>query len=217
MTVMQDALSTIKDNIEMKTLPIQVNKPPVNIYAKQYVNGYEVYWDYEEGSNKKVPYIANERFYIQYPSKPQDIQLPDGVSRVTYNSEKKQVEYYGVGDTLLRIARDPVYSPLPIPEYFARLTKVEETYDLDLDTGEIKSDMTIDILPEGVYWKLCLQEFEKNQIELGVSEKLIKYRIQKYLKNLFILRGVTINQLNAPIPKNIQDDISYAEMSVLKK
>lgn len=220
MNSLREALKAVKSDI--KTIPAAPVKKPVKRYPKpaevvqlrpkQFVNGYEVSWDAQEGTNRKVPVIRSDEFYIQYPTKGEDIPLPEGTSRVSYNKERKRVEFFKRGsDEPIRYVADGRHEPLPIPRYFSELENVEEIFDLDLETGEITSEMKIDVLAEGVHWKLRLQEFERMQLAQSIEPRVITNRLQKYLKNLEALRGVTVEMLSQPIPGSVLDAIEYAE------
>lgn len=225
MSALREALSVVKG--EIHTIP--TNTKPVKRQAKkadviplrpkQNINGYEVKWLGEEignGSIRKIPYIHNNQkdraFYIQYPSKSSDIKLPEGTVRATYNAKEKRVEFFKKGSNKpIKCVVDSKHEPLPMPRYMSSLETVEEIFDLDLETGEITSELKIDILPESAYWKLRLQEFEAQQLRSGIDVKVINFRLQKYLKNLEAIRGVTVEMLSEPIPRQILDAIEYAE------
>lgn len=219
MSALRDALKAVKS--EIITLPAAPKAPykkqhvkavVTPIRPKQYVNGYEVQWVDVEGSNRKIPTIQNDKFMIQYPTKGEDIKLPEGTVRASYNAEKKCVEFFGKGsDKPIRFVADSKHEPLPIPAYMRELENIEEIFDIDMETGEITSVMKIDVLAEEVHWKLRLQEFEAQQMKSGVSPKIITFRLQKYLKNLEAQRGVTVEMLAKPVPKSVLDAISYAE------
>lgn len=222
MSALRDALKAVKS--EIITLPAAPKAVPYKkqhhakpavvtpIRPKQFVNGYEVQWMDIEGSNRKVPTIQNDKFMIQYPTKGEDIKLPEGTVRASYNAQKKCVEFFGKdSDKPIRFVADSKHEPLPIPRYMSELENIEEIFDIDMETGEITSVMKIDVLPEAVHWKLRLQEFEAQQLKANVSPKIITFRLQKYLKNLEAQRGITVEMLAKPIPKTVLDAIAYAE------
>lgn len=221
MSALRDALKAVKSDIitlpsAPKAAPYkkQYAKPAVvtPIRPKQYVNGYEVQWMDLEGSTRKVPTIQNKEFMIQYPTKGEDIKLPEGTVLASYNAQKKCVEFFGAGSNKpIRFVADSKHEPLPIPRYMSELENIEEIFDIDMETGEITSVMKIDVLPEAVHWKLRLQEFEAHQLKANVSPKIITFRLQKYLKNLEAQRGITVEMLAKPIPKTVLDAITYAE------
>lgn len=225
MSALRDALKAVKSDIRTvefkkpKAAPAKHHKKKAEVIPlrpKQNINGYEVNWQIQEGSSQKIPYIQNKQFFMEYPSKNEDIKLPEGTVRASYNKDKKRVEFFKKGDPEpIRYVMDSRHEALPIPRYMSELERVEEIYEIDLETGEISCGLKIDILPEGTYWKLLLQEFEAQQLKAGVSPKVISFRLQKYLKNLEVLRGVTVEQLAEPIPQSVLDAISYAEKKQL--
>jgi hypothetical protein len=221
MSALREALKSVKSDI--RTIVPTIKKPAhtekqtkpavvTPIRPKQYINGYEVVWHSYEGANRKIPCITTEYAMVQFPTKKEDIKLPEGTVRATYNAKKKRVEFFKKGsDNPIRVVPDSRHEPLPLPRYFAELENVEEIFDLDMETGEITSVMKIDVLSESVHWKLRLQEFERIQEKNGVDKKLIGYRLQKYLKNLEAIRGLTIEELSKPIPETVLNAIEYAE------
>lgn len=227
MSALRDALKAVKGNII--ALPVPPKKAPTEqkkkyskpavitpIRPKQFINGYEVEWMDMEGESRKVPVIQSGEFMITFPTKGSDIKLPEGTVRASYNAEKKCVEFFAKGsDTPIRYVADSRHEPLPIPRYMSELESIEEIFDIDMETGEITSVMKIEVLPEAVHWKIRLQEFEAQQLQQGVSNKTITFRLQKYLKNLEAQRGVTVEQLAQPIPQAIMDAIHYAEKKQL--
>jgi hypothetical protein len=229
MSSLREALKSVKSNIQVmpsapkRPVPTrQTSKPKaevIQIRPKQYISGHEVKWADYEGHGGKVPYVSQEGetgFYVTYPSKAEDIKLPEGTVRATYNFTKKQVEYFKKGsDVPIRFTRNARHEPLPVPAYFSELEKIEEVFDIDLETGEITEEIRVDVLPEGVHWKLRLQEFENQQIKAGVSPKAITFRLQRYLKNLEAMRGVTVAMIAQPIPQAILTAIDYAEQKRL--
>jgi hypothetical protein len=212
MSALRQAMDTIKDNIHITKTEERWVKPVSDHSHKQYVLGYEVFWEQSEDGNKPIPYIASDSFYIQFPSKADSIKVPAGTSRVTYNAEKKCVEYFTHGsDIAIRAVKNARHEPLPVPRYFSQLTKIEEVFELDMETGEITSEMQIDVLPEATYWKICLNEFERLQIQSGVAPATVEFRIKKYLRDLYSTRGITVDDLLEPIPQNLMDAIEFAE------
>lgn len=225
MSALRDALQAVKSDI--RTLPANtkpVRRNPqgkkaevVPLRPKQFLNGHEVKWAAQDGSSQKIPYIQEELFYTQYPSKADDIRLPEGTVRASYNAAKKRVEFFKANsDEPIRYVNDARHEPLPVPRFMSELEKVEEIFEIDFETGEVKCGMQIDILPEGIHWKLRLQEFEALQLKHGVSPKVISFRLQKYLKNLEAVRGVTVQELAAPIPQTVLDAISFAEQKQMQ-
>lgn len=218
---LREALKAVKDDIKTvqekpkfvpKHFRKQEHKPQKPERPKQYVNGYEVHWDHKSKDNKAIPYIRTETALIQFPIKPEDIHMPDGCVRATYNPDTKRVEYYKLGsDEPIFKVQNNVHNPLPIPRYFSALESVEEIFDLDLETGEITSEMKIDVLDEAVHWKLRLEEYERLQNLKGMPKHVIKNKLQKYIKNLEAQRGITLAQLAQPIPQSVHDAIEYAE------
>ena len=224
MSALRDAIKAVKSDIV--TVPFQpkpkrkpeVKKPVevVPLRPKQYVNGYEVKW-VSQDNGPKIPYIQTDRFYVQYPTKGEDIKLPEGTVRASYNKGKKRVEFFGPSTGFgqptepIRYVNDAKHDPLPLPRYFNDLERVEEIFEIDFETGEVISDMRVDVLPEGVHWKLRLQEFEAQCVRGNLNPKAISFRLQKHLKNLEATRGVTVEQLAAPIPQTILDAIEFAE------
>lgn len=207
--------------ITVPFVPKKTNRPAnrkpaevIPLRPKQMVNGYPVQWASPDGSNHKIPYLQTDKFYTQYPTKGEDIKLPEGTKMATYNSTKRRVEFFnnveGKGEPI-RYVNDSVHSPLPLPRYFSELEKVEEVFEIDFETGELTTGMRIDILPEGTHWKLRLQEFEAQCLKNGLSSKVINFRLQKYLKNLQDVRGVTVEELAAPVPQTVLDAIEFAE------
>jgi hypothetical protein len=222
MSSLREALKSVKSNIHV--LPSAPRKPAtrqpkkaevVPIRPKQYVCGQEVQWASYEGQRQKVPFVKKDGdcgFYVTYPTKNEDIKLPEGTVRASYNFEKKRVEFFKAGSKEpIRYVNNARHEPLPVPAYMSDLEKIEEVFDIDLETGEITDELRIDVLPEGVHWKLRLQEFEAQQIKAGVEQKAITFRLQRYLKNLEALRGVTVEMLAAPIPDGVKDAIEYSE------
>jgi hypothetical protein len=231
MSSLREALKSVKSNIRVmpaapkKPVPTrQASKPKaevIPIRPKQYISGHEVRWTDYEGNSGKVPFISHQEdevgFYIAYPSKREDIKLPEGTVRASYNFAKKQVEYFKKGSNEpIRFVRNARHEPLPVPSYFGELEKIEEVFDINLETGEITEEIRVDVLPEGVHWKLRLQEFENQQIKAGVSAKAITFRLQRYLKNLEAMRGVTVEMIAQPIPEAIVTAIQYAEQKRLQ-
>lgn len=214
---LRNALQAVKSEIKVVVpvvahIPKKYSKVEKVVKPIQYLNGHVLSWSAQNGSKKKYPFIQEPRFWIQYPNKAEDIKLPVGCVRATYNSEKKRVEYFKRGSTVpIRVCVDSKHEPLPIPKYFRHLENVEEIFDINLETCEITSTMNVNILPEEVHWKLRLEEFEKMQVASNVDKKIITYRLQKYLRNLEILRGLTVDKLSQPIPKVIASAIEYAE------
>lgn len=222
MSSFRDALKDVKSEIrtvpaaEVHTKRVFKPKPATPARPKQYINGYEVSWEAQNGSKTKVPTIQTKEFFIQYPTGKEDIKLPPGTARATYNPIKKQTEFYGVGsDTPLKTFSDSRHEPLPIPNYMRELESVEETFDIDMETGEVTFNMKIEVLPEEFHWQIRLEEFKKQQIAKNVPLKTIGFRIQKYLKNLENQRGLTLEMLQQPIPQHIKDAIHYAEAKQL--
>lgn len=218
MSSFRDALKAVKSDIKTVHYKSQPHRytarraEPMPPRPKQYVNGYEVYWDAPEGSNRKIPYICGDEFYIQYPTKSEDIKLPEGTVRATYNFEKRRVEFFKAGsDEPIRWVADARHEPLPVPEFMRDLEVIEEMFEIDFETGEITTGMKVDILPEGTHWKLRLQEFEARQLRDGVKPSVINFRLQRYLKNLEAVRGVTVEMLSEPIPQNVRDAIAFSE------
>lgn len=225
MSSLRDALKSVKSNI--RTLPVAkpVVRPEVKksaapvkkatvtpIRPKQYISGHEVQWTDYEGQSGKVPFVRGEGFYVTYPTKADDIKLPEGTTRATYNAAKKQVEYFKKGSNeVIRFVKNPRHEPLPMPAYMSDLETVEDVFDINLETGEIVDETRIDVLPEGLHWKLRLQEFEAQQVKAGVSPKVITYRLQRYLKNLEALRGVTVADIAQPIPESVQLAIEFSD------
>lgn len=227
MSSLREALKTVKSNI--RTMPEPVKKPVVRapkaaapkkaevvpIRPKQYINGHEVQWTSYEGQRQKVPFVQQNGeggFYVTYPTKNEDIKLPEGTVRASYNFKKKRVEFFKAGSNEpFRYVNNARHEPLPIPAYMSELENIEEIFDINLETGEVIDELRIDVLPEGTHWKLRLQEFEAQQIKAGVDPKAITFRLQRYLKNLEALRGVTVEMLSQPIPQAIQNAIEYAE------
>lgn len=218
MSSFRDALKDVKS--EIRTVPAaevhtkRVFKPKTVTPArpKQFINGYEVSWEAQNGSKTKVPTIQNNRFFIQYPTGREDIKLPPGTARVTYNAKKRQTEFYGVGsETPLKTFADSKHEPLPIPNYMRELESAEETFDIDMETGEVTFGMKIEVLPEAFHWQIRLEEFKRQQMAKNVPTKTIGFRMQKYIKNLENQRGVTMEMLQTPIPRHIKEAIGYAE------
>lgn len=227
MSSLRDALKSVKSDIRVLPTPKKPARPAttakkpvekakvVPIRPKQYIGGQEVQWMDFEGQNGKVPFIRQDGpggFYVTYPTKAEDIKLPEGTTRATYNAAKKQVEYFKKGSNEpIRFVRNARHEPLPVPAYMSELEQVEEIFDIDMETGEIIDELKIDVLPEGVHWKLRLQEFETQQMKLGVPAKTITFRLQRYLKNLEALRGVTVEMIAQPIPESVKNAIEFAE------
>jgi hypothetical protein len=222
MSSLREALKTVKSNI--RTMPSAPKKPAtrqpkkaevVPIRPKQYINGNEVQWASYEGQRQKVPFVqqvGDGGFYVTYPTKNEDIKLPDGTTRSSYNFDKKRVEFFKLGSKEpIRYVNNARHEPLPVPAYMSELENIEEIFDIDLETGEITDELRIDVLPEAVHWKLRLQEFESQQIKAGVDSKAITFRLQRYLKNLEALRGITVEMLAQPIPEAVHNAIEYAE------
>jgi hypothetical protein len=223
MSALREALKAVKSDIVTIPFTPKKEKPnrPVNrkqyadvvpLRQKQIVNGYEVHWAAQD-SGQKIPYIQTDRFYTQYPpSRPEDIKLPEGTVRASYNKAKRRVEFFKTGsDEPIRYVNNARHEPLPVPRFLSELEKVEEIFEINFETGELTTGMRVDILPEGVHWKLRLQEFESQQIKAGVSPKAITFRLQKHLKNLQATRGVTVEDLANPIPQTVLDAIEFAE------
>lgn len=229
MSSLREALKSVKSDIRTmpvikkapvrpevkKAEPTQRKAPVTPIRPKQYISGQEVQWMDFEGQSGKVPYLKQDGpngFFVSYPTKADDIKLPEGTVRATYNAAKKQVEYFKKGSNeVIRFVKNPRHEPLPMPAYMSELETVEEIFDINLETGEIIDETRIDVLPEGLHWKLRLQEFETQQLKAGVSPKVITYRLQRYLKNLEALRGVTVADIAQPIPESVQLAIEFAE------
>ncbi len=228
MSSLREALKSVKIDIQtqpaikkptarpeaVKTAPIRKAKE-VPSRPKQYISGHEIQWMVFEGQTGKVPYLRQDGpdgFYVTYPTKTEDIKLPEGTTRATYNFQKKQVEFFKKGSNEpIKFIKNPRHESLPMPTYMSDLESVEDVFDINLETGEIIDEMRIDILPEGLYWKLRLQAFEAQQIKAGVSPKTITYRLQRYLKNLEALRGVTVEDIAQPIPESIKLAIEFSE------
>lgn len=222
MSALRDALKSVKS--EIVTVPFAPKKQPsYQTNRKQYaevvplrprhtINGYEVHWAPQE-DGRKIPFIQTDKFYTQFPpSRAADIKLPEGTVRATYNKEKRRVEFFQSGsEEPIRYVNDARHEPLPVPRFMSELEQVEEIFDINFETGELTTGMRIDILPEGIHWKLRLQEFESQQVRAGVSPKAITFRLQKHLKNLQSTRGVTVEELAQPIPQTVLDAISFAE------
>lgn len=218
MSSFRDALKDVKSEIrtvpaaEVHTKRVFKPKPVVPARPKQYINGYEVSWETQNGSKVKVPTIQNNRFFIQYPTGKDDIKLPPGTARVTYNPQKRQTEFYAAGsETPMKTYADSRHEPLPIPNYMRELESVEETFDIDMETGEVTFGMKIEVLAEEYHWQIRLEEFKRQQMAKNVPIKTIGFRMQKYIKNLENQRGVTLEMLQRPIPQEIKDAIHYAE------
>ena len=224
MSSLRDALKVVKSDIRVlptpkkPARPVATAKKPaekakvVPIRPKQYISGHEVQWTDYEGQSGKVPFVKSDNFYVTYPTKAEDIKLPEGRTRATYNGAKKQVEYFKKGsDEPIRFVRNARHEPLPVPAYMSELEQVEEIFDIDMETGEIIDELKIDVLPEGLHWKLRLQEFEAQQLKMGVPAKTITFRLQRYLKNLEALRGVTVEMIAQPIPESVKNAIEFAE------
>jgi hypothetical protein len=220
MSALREALKAVKSDIVTLPTPKKVAAPKkynakpatvTPIRPKQFVNGYEVVWMDMENEARKVPVIRTANFMIQFPTKGSEIKLPEGTVMATYCFAKKRVEFFDNKGEMIRYVLDGRHEPLPIPRYMSELENIEEIFDIDLETGEITSEMKIEVLPEEVHWKLRLQEFEAQQIRSGISPRMITFKLQKYLKNLEALRGITVEMLSKPIPKEILDAISYAE------
>lgn len=220
MSALRDAMKDVKS--EIVTIPTTPKKFTRNYGQKsaevipmrphQMVNGYAVDWVIQD-DGRKIPYIQTERFYTQYPtSKPSDIKLPEGTVRASYNKDKHRVEFFKSGsDEPIRYVNDARHESLPLPRYMSAIEHIEEIFDIDFETGELTTGMRVDILPEGVHWKLRLQEFEESQINAGVSPSAITFRLQKHLKNLQSTRGISVAELSKPIPQSILDAIAFAE------
>lgn len=222
MSSLREALKSVKSDI--RVLPSAPKKPAVRqpkkaevvpIRPKQFVCGQEVKWASYEGQRAKVPYVQKDGdggFYVTYPTKNEDIKLPEGAVRASYNFQKKRVEFFKAGSKEpIRYVNNAKHEPLPVPAFMSELESIEEIFDIDLETGEIIDELRIDVLPEGTHWKLRLQEFESQQLKAGVDQKAITFRLQRYLKNLEALRGVTVEMLAAPIPEAVHNAINYAE------
>lgn len=223
MSSFRDALKVVKADIQVVPAKVvhtkrvvKATKPVVPAKPKQYVNGYEVSWEPQEGSNTKVPTLQTKQFFIQYPTANEDIKLPEGTVRVTYNKNNNQVEFYAKGkETPIKVFNDSKHEPLPIPAYMRELESVEEIFDIDMETGEITSEMKIEVLPEQFHWQIRLDEFRKTQLAKNVPLKTIGFRINKYLKNLENQRGITVDMINQPLPQEIKDAIHYAQAKQL--
>jgi hypothetical protein len=224
MSALRDAMKAVKSDIV--TVPFaekaaarphkRYDKPAqvVPLRPKLMINGHEVRWAAQEGSSQKIPYIQTDKFYVQYPSKADDIKLPEGTKMANYNKAKRRVEFFDDvedGKEPIRYVNDAKHEPLPVPKFMSDLERVEEIFEINFETGEVINEMRIDILPEGTHWKLRLQEFETQQKAKGVSDKAINFRLQKYLKNLEAIRGVTVQELAAPIPQAVLDAIEFSE------
>lgn len=219
MTALFDALKAVKSDI----VTVAPTAPKKKFFApkqfennqrpKQFVNGYEVLWASQD-NRAKIPFIehrGDNPFYVQYPTSADHIKLPEGTVRATYNSEKKRVEFFKRGSNEpIRFVADARHEALPLPRYFGEIERVEEIFDIDFETGELTSGMRIDILSEGNHWKLRLQEFEAQQLRQGVKPAAISFRLQKHLKNLESVRGVTVKMLSEPVPASVQDAIDFA-------
>lgn len=222
MSSFRDALKDLKSEIRVvpaaavhtkRVVPARSVTPP---RPKQYINGYEVHWETQNGSKTKVPTIQTSRFFIQYPTGKEDISLPVGTARVTYNKQKRQVEFYPKSsENTLKVFPDSRHEPLPIPAYMRELESIEEIFDIDMETGEITSEMKIEVLPEAAHWQIRIEEFKRQQLAKNIPMKTIGFRIQKYLKNLENQRGVTVAMIQQPIPQHIKDAIHYAEAKQL--
>ena len=222
MSSLRDALKAVKSEIvtmsftQKQKAPTQrpnTSKPEVvNLRPRQTVNGYEVNWAAQE-NGQKIPYIQTDKFYTQFPpAKADDIKLPEGTVRASYNAAKRCVEFFAAGGKEpIRYVNDARHEPLPVPRFMSELEQVEEIFEINFETGELTTGMRVDILPEGIHWKLRLQEFEAQQVRAGGSPKVITFRLQKHLKNLQATRGVTAKELAKPIPQTVLDAISFAE------
>lgn len=206
-STMSSALKSILPNIVVKAAekPKQSRKQASR--PIQYINGYQVQW-ISSAENRIIPVLSTDQFYIQYPIKKEDIELPVGTTMATYNSELKQVEYYSdTSDKPIKVVHDQKHEPLPLPKYLTQLETVEELYDIDMKTGDIITHLRVDILEEAVYWNIRLKAFEENQLKSGVSRFKIDRRLKRYHKSLLTLRGITEEQLNQPIPDSVLQSI----------
>jgi len=206
-STMSSALKSILPNIVVKAAekPKQSRKQASR--PIQYINGYQVQW-ISSAENRIIPVLSTDQFYIQYPIKKEDIELPVGTTMATYNSELKQVEYYSdTSNKPIKVVHDQKHEPLPLPKYLTQLETVEELYDIDMETGDIITHLRVDILEEAVYWNIRLKAFEENQLKSGVSRFKIDRRLKRYYKSLLTLRGITEEQLNQPIPDSVLQSI----------
>ena len=213
---MSNALKSIVSDIITKPAP-PIQKKHKTEKTKQYINGYEVKWTPHSVGSKSIPVIQdkNNTFYIQFPTQVSDITMPVGTVRATYNKSKSRVEYFKAGSNEpIKTINDQRHEPLPLPKYFSHIEIVEETFGIDMTTGEIVSTMKIDILPEAIHWKIRLQEFEKNQRRAGNSNFIIERKVNKYIKSLTALRGITLEELSQPIPSSIIASIENAKKQV---
>jgi hypothetical protein len=214
---MSNALKSISSDIIIKSAPLITQKKRQSEKTKQYVNGYEVKWTPQSVGAKAIPVIQdkNNTFYIQFPTQVSDITVPVGTVRATYNKSKSRVEYFRAGsDEPIKTINDQRHEPLPLPKYFSHIEFIEQTFSIDMTTGEIVATTKIDILPEEIHWKIRLQEFEKNQRRAGNSDFVIERKVNKYIKCLATLRGVTLEDLSKPLPAHIIASIENAKKQV---
>ena len=216
---MSNALKTIISDIVIKVHPPIITAPNKRRVEKpkQYINGYEVKWVAHCTGSKSIPIIQDKgnTFYISFPTKKEDITIPVGTVRATYNKNKSRIEYFAAGsDEPIKTINNQKHEPLPLPKYFSHIEFVEELYSIDMESGEIVAKVNIDILPEAVHWKIRLQEFEKNQLRSGVSKFVIDRKVSKYLKCLYALRGVTLEEISKPIPQYIVNSIDNARKQI---
>lgn len=201
----REQIKTVKETSRQKTQ--QKHRPQ---QKKMFNASHEL--KYVRIGDKNVPVIQNEVCFVQYPTPAEQIRLPAGCVRATYNKEKKQVEYYARGTVNpIMVKRDSYHDPLPIPEYFKTLESVEEILDLDLETGHVTCEVRFDILDEQTHWTLRLVEYGNRLEAKGIHKDEINRRLNQYANALKEQRGVDVNDPNFRIPENVRDAISYIE------
>jgi hypothetical protein len=215
------ALSQVKDDIKTAPAPAKpvfkreqsynAKRAAANVPETQKINGHIVRW--ETTGDRKIPIIQNDQFYIQYPSKADDVKdVPVGCVRATYNAEAGCVEYYTKG------AKEPMkrrynqkFSGLPYPRFMSGLETVEEIVLCDLETGEITIEVKVDVLDEYSHWLLRLQEYEAQSLARGISKFVIDKRMAGFIKNLKATRGVDLLDKTNKIPPNLLSAIEFVK------
>lgn len=210
------ALKDIKADI--KTVPYkpkrEYKKDPLFIHEQKFVCGVPVTW--ELIGDRKIPVLHTAELYIEYPTAPTDVKIPEGTTKASYDPVAKTVTFYGRKEGELKeIAkvRNRVHQALPVPRYMHQLERVEEILDIDLDTGEITSEINIDILDEYSHWLLRLQEFEKQCVQKGLPRARIDTMMSRHISNLKKGRGVDLLDPTKKIPAHLLQAIEYIEMN----
>lgn len=176
----------------------------------QRINGYDVSW--ETVGDRKTPVLKTDKFWIQYPTKPDDIELPKGTVRASYNAKKRCVEFFKKGsEQPIKAKYDQRYDGLPYPRFMQGLESIEEILDIDLETGEITTELKINVLDEYSHWLLRLQEFEIQSKQRGIAKEVIDLKMKRYIKNLKATRGVDILDPRNKVPPKLMEDILFVK------